>query len=189
MKTKHLMIDLETLGLGHDAAVIQIGAALFDSDGVHESFEATIEFESAAKYGRIDANTVEWWLRQSKQAQDSIVEPEKDPVRTTEALCQFSNFILIHQPETFWSHATFDFPKLQYLQEQTGIKLVMNYRSLRDLRTAEHIYPEIEWADREDYVHHNAKSDAIYQAEHLVKMMKAHEELMENAMKYEGLLE
>ena len=72
----------------------------------------------------------------------------------------------------FWAHATFDFPILMHAYRNTAIKPVLQYRSLRDLRTLELVAGDrIKWDEREG-VHHNASDDALYQAIHAGKMLK-----------------
>ena len=75
----HGMVDIETMGTDPKAAVITIGACIFDPFGADtedtistdQRFSTTISFQDNQKHGRtFDADTLAWWLRQSKEAQN-----------------------------------------------------------------------------------------------------------------------
>ena len=65
-----LMIDIECLATTYDAAVIQIGWCRFEplANIVFPPECHTIHLSSALKYGRVDAKTLKWWMRQSDEA-------------------------------------------------------------------------------------------------------------------------
>jgi len=64
----HVMVDLETLGTSSHAAILSIGAAAFDpwGKGVLDTFVMGVTLDSALKYGRVDASTIEWWFSPSR---------------------------------------------------------------------------------------------------------------------------
>ncbi|EOX3942318.1 3'-5' exonuclease [Vibrio alginolyticus] len=66
----HIMLDLETMGNGSNAAIVSIGAVVFDPNAgeLGADFEEVISLNSSAYYGEIDASTVNWWLQQSDEA-------------------------------------------------------------------------------------------------------------------------
>lgn len=56
---KHVMLDLETLSSSSKAAVIQIGAVVFDLEELHSVFKATIGVADAKKYGEVSNDTLD----------------------------------------------------------------------------------------------------------------------------------
>ncbi|MFM9673750.1 3'-5' exonuclease, partial [Streptomyces galilaeus] len=70
----HVMLDLETMGQGNNAAIVAIGAVFFEptTGEIGDTFYRKIDLESAAQYGEIDPNTVLWWLKQSDAARAEI---------------------------------------------------------------------------------------------------------------------
>ena len=70
MKYENVMIDLETMGVNNNAAIIAIGAVAFDFEGnLGYHFYQTITLQSSVENGGImDASTVLWWMRQSDEA-------------------------------------------------------------------------------------------------------------------------
>lgn len=69
--TKHIMLDLETMGSGSHAAIVAIGAVVFSpssSEIESNEFYAVVDLNSSAHYGNLDASTVQWWLQQDHEA-------------------------------------------------------------------------------------------------------------------------
>lgn len=165
---KHCMIDIETLGNGSDAAIIQIGAVT--SDG--EQWESTIKFSSAMKHGVVDPHTLKWWMNQSSEAVSSV---SSGTDTLEDALEGLHNFIKSTGSKYFWAHATFDFPILNNAFNSTGVKNPIHFRMTRDLRTIEHFFgKKIDWEEREG-THHTALDDARFQIKHLEKMLEVAE--------------
>ena len=68
---KDLMIDIETMGKEHDAAILSISACYFDrkTSEIGEKFDQQINLENSLKGGRtICASTLLWWLEQDDKA-------------------------------------------------------------------------------------------------------------------------
>lgn len=71
---KDVMLDLETLGTRPGSAIRSVGAALFDprGDGAGATFYANVAPMSCWEAGlTVDASTLAWWDRQSKEAKDA----------------------------------------------------------------------------------------------------------------------
>ena len=67
------MIDIETLATSSDAALVSIAAVRFDlaTGIIGDSIYIKIDKQSCLDYGLVvDADTVDWWMRQSKEAQE-----------------------------------------------------------------------------------------------------------------------
>lgn len=86
---KQVMIDLETLGLGHAPPIVQIGACTLDQE---QCFEITVIPEGVS-----DAGTMKWW-------QDRGGYPMKDAVGLSEALRMFNAWLAMVNPAYYWAN-------------------------------------------------------------------------------------
>lgn len=90
----HVMIDIESLGTKPGAVVASIGAVVFQPtyrEPIGRSCSSTIDIADAQKHGlTIDADTVEWWMRQSDAARASTFKGEW---HLDEALAHLSAFV------------------------------------------------------------------------------------------------
>lgn len=167
----HCMLDLETLGHHSDAAIIQIGACLFDKTSVTHELKITIDWEDALKYGEITASTLKWWIHQSDEARRSVTN---EGVSCQQAYDRLITFCAFYKPQRqinhFWSHASFDFPIFNNFCKNLGVFNPIDFRKCRDLRTMDALFP-IDWPERTG-VHHDALSDALYQTKCLQMQFK-----------------
>lgn len=161
------MLDFETLGNGKDKVVIQVGACYFDryTGEIGACFEANIDAGSHVKAGGvIDAQTVYWWLSQSREAIDSILkEPREDVTVVFNRLNEF-----LKDAKQIWSHATFDFVTLTETLSQLGIKPLFHYRVCRDLRTVVDLANLTIDKTARTGVHHNGLDDCKHQVKYCV---------------------
>jgi DNA polymerase III alpha subunit (gram-positive type) len=166
---KDIMIDLETMGVGPNAAIIQIGAAFFDRETgvVGRAFKVNIDLDSSIKSGGIvDGETVRWWLNQICDAQESITEQPN--VSMVQALCKFLDFI--GDDYIIWSHATFDFVILNNAMKRCDVS-PMHYRSACDIRTLVDL-SNIKVQDyKREGIHHDALDDCVFQIKYCVDAM------------------
>jgi len=119
---KHCMIDLETMSSDSHAAIVAIGALIFDPIGDEplspaewegteptgaRGFYRNISLHGQADAGRdISGKTIEWWLEQDFLAQQRLRVPKRYMLRET--LTEFYTWYKYHEIEKLWSHATFD---------------------------------------------------------------------------------
>lgn len=174
MKYPHIMVDLETLSSSPTAAIIQIGAVVFNIKELGPVFKVTIDLQSAMANGEVSASTLRWWMSQSDKARESVMNGDPS---LFDALTSFRRWVLYQAGISshsygdeaknefkFWAHATFDFPILESASRSSNVALPYHHRQCRDLRTLEEFYGNrIEWPSRAG-VHHDALDDAIYQA-------------------------
>ena len=161
----YAMIDIETLGLNFDAAIMQIG--IVTNEGAKQ--EWTIDMADALDYGTVGADTLKFWFEQSDAARESVTNSF---YTLREALSALNDFIISYEVDYIWSHASFDIPILVNAFNKVGIHPVWNHRDTRDLRTIEHfVGNKITWSDRQD-IKHTALADAVYQMDHLELMLK-----------------
>ena len=135
-KSPHVMIDIETLGRHADSCILSLGAILFDpfSGNELDIFETNVDLVSCQNEGMlIDADTVLWWLRRSKDAQEALLKNPR-PVRDT--LEEFSNWYTKIHASRVWAHgANFDPVLLEHAYRRLGMKPPFAYDTIRDTRT------------------------------------------------------
>jgi len=158
---KRIMIDLETLGNGVNACVVQIGACDFDGEN---QFKRNIDPADAQRNGaEIDGGTVMWWLQQEQAARDSICAKFVPAVSERQAFHELNDYLA--DADEIWSHATFDFVIVMNCLRRLVIKPKFSYRAARDIRTLnalagkQHHHDQVVRTD----VAHDALADAIYQ--------------------------
>ena len=168
-----VMIDIETLGNGKNAIPVQIGAVYFDrkTGEIGKEFYQNIDARDAVKYGcEFDADTVYWWLSQSREAIESFTTGELRPIK--EVFAELSLFI--DKKAAVWSHATFDFVIIQETYKTLGLKR-LGYKQARDIRTLTDL-AGINAKDTKyirEGVHHDALADAKYQVKYCVDAFNA----------------
>lgn len=179
MPDQAIMVDIETLSTKPSAAIITIGAVMFDPRGydTEESLRDSamlfgpISFDSNEKEGRhIQADTIAWWLKQSREAQAGLFEGNVVSLRA--ALENFRQWVnkTTPMPTRFWAKdPTFDGVILEHAFEQLGLMWPFKFWETRSVRTImELAYPP--GGLRGDFpeigvgVAHNAVDDCIRQA-------------------------
>jgi hypothetical protein len=164
-----VMIDFETLGKGKNACVVQVGAIYFDrvTGELGESFKANIDARSSVRSGgEIDADTVYWWLSQSREAINSFTTGE---LLHIEQVMNDLNLFL-KSAEYIWSHATFDFVILIETLKRLNLKPSFSYRATRDIRTLVDL-ARLSTRDAKyvrEGVHHDALDDCRFQIKYCV---------------------
>lgn len=107
----NVMLDLETMGNGPDAAIVAIGAVTFDLAAceIGPAYYNRITLKSAVQLGGvIDASTVAWWMQQSDEARQEIYRP--GGVTLSDALRSFTVWVAEHtyDAEMWGNGASFD---------------------------------------------------------------------------------
>jgi exodeoxyribonuclease VIII len=158
------MLDLETLDNGPTAAIVAIGAVMFDHTGTDHlnTFYSPVRVQSSIDAGlTVNGSTIERWMEQSDAAR--AVFSEHAP-QLAEILQNFADWLPGHCK--LWGNgASFDNAILSNAYRAVG-----------------HIQPWAFWDDRcyrtavagvtvkreQLGTHHNALDDARSQAEHLI---------------------
>lgn len=171
---KHVMLDLETMGNGPDAAIVAIGAIAFDLDAsqIGPGYYNRVELESSVKLGGvIDASTVTWWLAQGDEARSEIARP--GGMHIAEALQSFAEWMGVTAKDTaVWGNgASFDNVILRGAYQRAGHSVPWAWWNDRCYRTVKSLHRDVPFERLG--THHNALSDATSQALHLIKMLKA----------------
>ena len=80
MCATHIMLDIETLGVGYDSVICSIGAVKFNKDGIIQGseFYHNIDVESCTKIGlKMDIQAIKWWFKQDhKVFKQLFVNPQ-----------------------------------------------------------------------------------------------------------------
>jgi exodeoxyribonuclease VIII len=182
MKMNNVMLDLETMGNGSNSAVIAIGAVFFDpvTGELGADFYQAIELESAAKFGEMDASTVQWWLQQSEAARELFKDGDKLPlnhalIEFTEWLGQIDGF----KNRVMWGNgSSFDNVILRNAYKAIDYTCPWPFYGERDVRTVVDIGRQIKDVDPKKTltfqgVPHNALDDARHQARYVSEIYKA----------------
>lgn len=166
----HIMLDLETMGSGPNSAIVAIGAVRFNAESVLDKFSINIDLKSCTDIGlKIDSETVIWWLEQSKEAQNLLVDGMISSISL--ALKSFNDWI--GENAEIWGHgAGFDNVILRQACKAARVIPAWNYRSDRCYRTIAALYPDIKRVNIGTY--HRAIDDAESQALHLIEICKHH---------------
>lgn len=174
----NIMLDLETMGKGSNAAIVSIGAVFFNplTGELGEEFYERIWLESAAKHGELDASTVAWWLGQSDEARAEI--NHNDSVGLNEAIRGFSEFVINNTKGSFidtrvWGNGcTFDNVIIANAYKQLHLQKPWSYAGDMDVRTIVELGRKLlNFDPKKDMPFegekHNALADAIHQAKYV----------------------
>ena len=165
---KHFMIDIETLDTENTAAVISIGAVVFDPDSQQvedRMFHVNVEFEEALKYGTFSESTVAFWERQPEEAIATLFDPK--PVSLREALTEFEKYVKSWKPKPkfIWGNSpAFDIAILRYACKQAGVTFPFTPWVEMDVRTLKNLLPK-GMVPKKIGVNHSAIDDCIWQCE------------------------
>lgn len=171
----NIMVDIETMGQGSNAAIVAIGAVVFDECGVGDDIYLRVSLEDAAKYGEIDASTILWWLTQEDSARKEITTDGAMPL--PDALHFFAHFVNGYKDDkgnvNIWGNGSdFDNVILANMYKKTGKSVPWDFWDNRCYRTMKNIYRDVRLS--REGVHHKAIDDARYQAMHLIEIAKKH---------------
>lgn len=181
---KHIMIDIETLGLSADAVVTEIGACVFSSEGVsdekhfHEFLSPALQINNGRT---VDEGTLAF---RAKETEATLYESMTNGISALHTVHYFrewycSNFSRTEEPPFIWCNGTdFDAAILEDLFRQYGgVVEPWKYNHFRDLRTlrtaAELLGIKVEKRKND----HNALNDALNQAAEAAEILAAMEEM------------
>lgn len=168
-----VMLDLETMGTGPQAAVIQVGAVAFHSVeyGVDTAagFLADVDLTSSLMAGgQTDASTVRWWRDRGGFPKTG---PAKD-IRLT--LLQLTKWWEQYPNAGFvWAKGpSFDVAILEGYFRSLRLACPWKYSRSRDVRTVFDLAQEQLWEPAPVEVVHEARADCINQITDLLSALK-----------------
>lgn len=162
-----IMIDLETMGTSCIAGIMSIGAVKFKLTGEVETLcHIGVDLQSCSDaHMDIDANTVLWWLGQSKENQDRLLAIPKYNLKVAiEKL--FNSFNGLNKYTTcVWSHGSnFDTVIIENACKLLRTQAWWKYSNIRDTRTVF----DVMGYNYKAKGGHDALEDAINQAEAVI---------------------
>ena len=169
------MLDLETMGLRPNAAIIAIGAACFTETNIVSTFETPVSLKSCTDLGlSTDQSTIDWWSKQSSAAR-ARWQTEDAPDLLT-ALRAFSDWLSMtstpSQRRVWGNGADFDLPIITSAYRVVDADAPWKYYNQRCFRTVKSMF-EVPNIPRQG-VYHAAMDDAVYQAQILQSICKLH---------------
>lgn len=181
---KRIMIDLETMAVSKDAAIIQLGAAVFRPttpeytgslyEFVGEKFGVSITLQSCRDAGlATDESTTAWWARPEQM--EAFRTTQAHALDLRDALVMFRTWCLADtDPEDIepWANGTsFDLAILETAYRKLGIPIPWKFFNERDYRTMKSLYRDVQKPPFEG-TKHNATDDAVNQSVHLLAIMQ-----------------
>lgn len=163
-----VMVDLETMGNGSNAAIVAIGAVEFcPKAGLGRAFYEKVSLQSSVAHGlSIDASTVVWWLQQSDEARAELTK--SGAVELPLAIRMFTSYLQSlgdSKALKIWGNgATFDNVILRSAYKAVKEEAPWAFWNDRCFRTLKAMNSSVALPVRGG-VHHNALDDAKYQAE------------------------
>lgn len=166
--TVRAMIDIETMSTRNDAAVIAIGTAIFDSEGIIDKQELLLDPRFVP--GHRDEDTLDWWEKQDPEVRKRMFSGK---LRAPEACKELFHFLRGYQCKEIWANSpSFDLVILRNLFREAGVtRFPVHFRDERDYRTLTRLAHVlgIDYSEPYETRHpakaHSALSDAITQAE------------------------
>jgi len=173
----NIMIDLETMGNGPNAAIVAIGAVEFDIEKLEigDQFYEIVDLESSIKSakGVVDASTVYWWLQQSDKARSEICSDKAISIHGVLAmLYNWVDRCCANEGMKVWGNSSaFDNVILRTSYQRCGMEPPWDFWNDRCYRTVCGLMlPKIEFEHVGE--HHRAVDDAMSQVLHLFKLIQ-----------------
>lgn len=184
--TKHVMVDLETLGTVPGCAILSIGAVEFDpaAGTLGKEFYIVVNRASCeAALLTTSASTLEWWTRQNEEARKVLehASNKKLSVPIKLALEKFNDWLrsvgMISKTAVYGNGADFDNAILSVAYDCVGVKSgIGSYqgRCYRTLKNLDELFGATHAAHKATRggTYHNALDDAKTQATHLIEVIQ-----------------
>lgn len=171
----HTMADIESCGTRPGSVILSIGAVGFDyaKSELGPEFYIVINRASSVAAGLTeDAETLDWWGRQSPEARQVFTEAETSPHTLKDALQQFTAYLRQFGPQVrVWGcGSSFDGVLIAAAYNAVGQRQPWRYVNDRCYRTLKNLVPGVEM--KRTGTHHHALADAKAQAVHAMLMLQ-----------------
>lgn len=165
------MLDLETFGTKPGSVLRSIGAVVFDLSGnMGEEFYYNIDQGTCQAAGlTVDANTAQWWSRQSKEARDALLV---DPRPLPWVVADFHGWFVANagMGARVWAQgANFDPAMWEAAALAVNNPVPWKFYNVRDTRTAYDIANLNTSSVPRSGTYHNALDDAKHQVRCVAK--------------------
>lgn len=170
-----ISIDLETVGSKFNAGILSIGAVAFNrhTGAIGPEFYASVKLVDTLCYGKVDAGTLQWWLKQGAAAAKVFNDPKA--MSLYEALRGLNDFIRARPANApLWGNgSSFDITILEHGFYALGVEGFVpewahvdkpTFWKIRDLRTLVDLAGLDKASLAFNGVAHNALDDARHQA-------------------------
>ncbi len=162
-----VMIDIETLSLLPNAAVISIGATHIDPADFPDFYCNVARETRQQQMYDISQTTLSWWDKQAEEVRASLATDQRSPAEAIGRLAQWLEdigFDRYDPTHTIWANgAQFDIIILENMCRVEGSAVPWTYSQVRDYRTVVREYGEgLDFPKNE--AAHNALADAEHQA-------------------------
>lgn len=134
-----VMTDIETLGRGVDATIIQISAIAFNikTGEYYNTFNLIADIEKN-KSLKVSGGTLKWWLNTDKELLTTIIN--NGSCSSEEMILQFHNWLTALSEDMqnvfLWGNGIlFDNKMIQHQMQTQGLDYPIFYRNDRDMRT------------------------------------------------------
>lgn len=185
-KTRHVIIDNETLGLTPSAVLVTIAAVAVEIENGHATILGSWyrRLQWARDYSEavrsVEHEVIDWWLEQSDAAFDEAFERDCGRIPTWLAMHSLQAWLALN-PYPIWGNgADFDNAQLQHAFTQLGMRwpfrLNRCLRSLRGLVLDLHPGTKLPKFPA-DKIKHHALHDAEHEADvlaTLINVLRAH---------------
>lgn len=169
----HAMIDIETLGIGQQVPLFEIGACVFEPK--EKLIIGSIQFNVDLLDVIISTGfttqqgTIDWWRQQKIAISGTMLRHS-----LKDSLLSLTNFLEKNKVTHVWANSpSFDCIILEAHYEAIGLKKPWSYSKELDFRTIKWLYRDYVGLDLGEVpsVSHNAREDAVQQTELLLKML------------------
>ena len=172
MPKKHVMVDIETMGLEPNAAIISIGAVHFTKDDMPMEFYTAVSLKSCMDHGlSTTQSTIDWWMKQPVEARMAW-QTENAP-SLLDALAKFNAWVLrvgvVSEICPWGNGADFDLTILGSAHRVLHADPPWKYYNHHCFRTMKNMF-RVADTPRQG-THHNALDDAKHQAVHLQRIL------------------
>lgn len=186
----HVVVDIETMSLASNAAILSIGAVLVGAPGIESRPRTFYTDVDPAWYERtplgrtfdVSLDTALWWMRQSDAARSALtdlygtagVAPELpvvlDAFREYLDACSGGDLSSV----VLWGNgAAFDNVIIANAYKTCGVPAPWNFRNDACYRTFKRMHRDVPLDPMGEGEKHHALRDAVHQANHMMKIAAA----------------
>lgn len=182
---RHIVVDIETLGIKPGCVILEIGAASFvhgQTDDITDTFSVSIDKELSARLpARITVETRSWWIENFPIVYGEVLKDcKKNSLPPKEALEKFNAWIFDSSKDQdiwFWGNGPeFDMSILGYYYDQ--VKVVenpFNFRRVASIRSLGALLPGVSLGSGiKNERPHRSVHDAVYEARVLQRFINEH---------------
>ncbi len=171
MKPNHVMIDLETMGISPDSAIVSIGAVVFDprcNRLTKQTFYRELDWEVQDR--AINPKTRQWWQGNHPKAKAALNGLDD----LEDMLVELADW-LPKDAKPWGNGSTFDIAFLEHAYRQHGIDIPWKFWNVRDCRTIKDLYESARggYDKKSGGTLHHALDDATFQAQYICDMWKS----------------